>query len=885
MNSTSYLAIKSHIFDNLRKIEGTLPQQKIEEEIQNNRAVIDKIGYEYYAKVISADVLEPLNEQDWVRMKRELETHFDVKMATGVLIQGEDQQQRDNSWWTSIEKQKNRKYYWERYKNYLQESLPGEVIKTLDDDTDVVMNNIEDPRRDHFSRYGMVVGHVQSGKTGNYAGLVCKAADAGYKFIVVIAGSMNNLRNQTQERLNEAFVGRTNGVQVGAGKGNIDKNKIPYSLTTIERDFNTQDADRASQSASFESINVPVLLVIKKNTNTFKSVITWLNKQYKNKISDHAMLVIDDESDYASVNTKKKDEDPTAINRGIRKLLKLFSKYAYVAYTATPYANIFIDHKVDNENYGLDLFPKDFIYALEAPTNYFGARKIFLDTEERHLVAVNDFQDHIPTTHKKDHTVDSLPDSLLEAVRVFILNIAVRCLRGYGKNHNSMLVHATRFTLVHQRISGRLADYLENIKKEIATYGRLTNPEYHSADILELNVTYINNFNNDEFKWNTVLKKMTETIESIVIRDVHQKTTIQLEYRKDIATNAIVVGGTSVARGFTLEGLSVSYFLRNTIFYDTLMQMGRWFGYRMGYEDLCHIYMPHEKINEFAEIIQATEGLMRDFRLMSENKWTPSQFGLAVQQDPASALQITARNKLRNATDFEYSMRLDGKAKETSVLSSETEDIDHNIDVIKDFVTKLIIPESSSNSVTLWKDVKRETINDFLNKFRVYKDQDVLGITSRMPIGFVKKYLTERNTNWDVALYSGDGEPYFISPTFSVKKEKRKMTVKTEGQYEFNNRQVSSGSAEAVSLPEDLKNQVRGNRGKARKLMERPLLMLHFIQPEFQNSDVKLETLAAFGLSFPGDVLSTEDTIKLKINTVYYSNLLQELEAGEESDD
>ena len=425
--TTGYLAIKEHIFNNLKKIDGVLSENKIEEEVNNTKLVIAKIGYEMFAKVISVESLFELDDDDWKRIIRELETHFDVRMEAGILIQGTEQQERDNTWWTGVEKQINKKYYWERYKNYISSFLPMDVVRAIDTDTDIVMNNIENPSVTNFSRYGMVVGHVQSGKTGNYSGLVCKAADAGYKFIVVIAGGMNNLRNQTQERLNEAFVGQTNGVQVGAGKGASDKNQTPYSLTTVLRDFNRHDADRASQGINFETINVPVLIVIKKNTSTLKSVISWLEKQYKNKVADHAMLVIDDESDYASVNTKE-EEDPTAINGGIRRLLSLFSRSAYVAYTATPYANIFIDHEAENESIGRDLFPKDFIYALDAPTNYFGARKIFLDTDGRYLIEVTDNENDLPTGHKKDIEITSIPNSLKEAIQVFLLNISLLLL-------------------------------------------------------------------------------------------------------------------------------------------------------------------------------------------------------------------------------------------------------------------------------------------------------------------------------------------------------------------------------------------------------------------------------------------------------------------------
>ncbi|MFY1045971.1 Z1 domain-containing protein [Chryseobacterium sp. GP-SGM7] len=883
MNTTSYLAIKEHIFNNLKKIDGVLPENKIEEEVNSTKLVINKIGYEMFAKVISVEFISELEDDDWKRITRELETHFDVKMQAGILIQGIEQQVRDNTWWTSVEKQKNKKYYWERYKNYISSFLPTEVARTIDTDTDIVMNNIENPILPLFSRYGMVVGHVQSGKTGNYAGLVCKAADAGYKFIVVIAGGMNNLRNQTQERLNEAFVGHTNGVQVGAGKGDLDKVSTPYSLTTVLRDFNRHDADRASQGLNFETINVPILIVIKKNTSTLKSVISWLEKQYKNKVADHAMLVIDDESDYASVNTKE-EEDPTAINGGIRKLLSLFSRSAYVAYTATPYANIFINHEAGNESIGRDLFPKDFIYSLDAPSNYFGARKIFLDTNNKHLIEITDNEDDLPIGHRKDIEISSIPDSLKEAIEVFLLNIAIRNLRGYGNSHNSMLVHATRFTGVHQKIAVMITAYLESIQEDVIVFGMLPDARNQSFLIRALSETYTKYFNQNEFSWEDTLEVLTQKISSVLVREVHQKTTVPLEYRKDVVTNAIVIGGTSLARGYTLEGLSVSYFLRNTVFYDTLMQMGRWFGYRSGYEDLCKIYMPYNKIVDFAEIITATEELMYDFQLMSDNNMTPEKFGLAIKQNPNSALQITARNKQKNVREFNYSMRLDGKAKETSVLSSKSNEIINNIECVRNLINSLPADSHKINNNFLWKDVDRKLILKFLNDFTTFQN-DPLGLTARMPISFIKKYVQERNENWDIALYSGQGETFTINSNIVIQKEKRKIITKSDNNYELQNRQVSSGNAESISLDDAERKKIGTNRIEARRIMKRPLLMLHIIEPNPEMSSINDNALAAFGTSFPGDVLSDTETITLKINTVYYNNLLKEVEEENESDD
>ena len=578
-----YEEVKKFIFNKLRNST----QPNINNEIVNAKKVINTGMHQ---EIFGIDNII-LSDTDWQRMHDELQTQFNIKVDTGFIVQGKEQQKRDKTWWSTNAKQKNDLYYWKRYKNYLQDSLSPQVIQTIDDDTDVVMNNIENPTLNVFDRRGMVVGHVQSGKTGNYAGLICKAADAGYKFIIVIAGGMNNLRNQTQERLNSSFVGRNGGQQVGVGKGNSQDNKLPISLTTIEKDFNKQDADRNSQSTNFDTNITPIILVIKKNANSLKNVIEWLNNQYPNKIEKHAMLMIDDESDYASIDTTKPENEPTAINKGIRKILAKFSKSVYVAYTATPYANIFIDHQAEHDQYEDDLFPRDFIYALNAPNNYFGARTIFLDDQRKYLVPIDDYQDVIPTKHKKDCGLQSIPKSLHEAMQVFLLNIAIRSLRGQDK-HNSMLIHATMFTQMHQSITFFVTKYLDEIKKDISAYGKLNNAERQSKVIGRLRETLNKYHQLLDFTWQQVLQKLCDVISSIIIREVHQETKIPLEYRDDTITNAIVIGGTSLSRGYTLEGLSISYFLRNTVFYDTLMQMGRWFGYREGYQDLCKIYMP-----------------------------------------------------------------------------------------------------------------------------------------------------------------------------------------------------------------------------------------------------------------------------------------------------
>jgi len=773
---SGYQKVKEFIFNKLKK--ESVPD--IQKEINSAKKVL--LATDLNMDIFGVEDIV-LTDDDWQRMQYELETQFNVKMEKGILIKGAEQKEReDSTWWTGKTRQKTETYYWDRYKEYLEDSLPPEVVKTIDVDTDITMNNIENPVINRFDIRGMVVGHVQSGKTGHYAGLICKAADAGYKFIIVIAGGINNLRNQTQERLNAAFVGKDGGILigVGVGKSNSENDRAPSSLTTKEKDFNKQDADRNSQSISFDIITTPIILVIKKNVHSLKNVIDWLDNQYPNNVPKHAMLMIDDESDYASIDTSKPENEPTAINKGLRKILSKFEKSTYIAYTATPYANIFIDHEAEHDQYEEDLFPRDFIYALNAPNNYFGARKIFLDSNRDYLVSVDDYQDNIPVKHKKDFELLSIPNSLCDAMRVFVLNIAIRHLRGQQTKHNSMLIHATRFTVIHQKLALHIGQYVDKIKRETKSYGRLSSANKQSELIQDLERTFNNTYKGLKFSWEKVLASVCDVVDTIVYREVHQQSSVPLEYRNDIATNAIVIGGTSLSRGYTLEGLSVSYFLRNTVFYDTLMQMGRWFGYREGYQDLCRIYMPETTIDNFGYIIEATEDLIDDFKKMRDEKMTPKDFGLAVRRHPNSILQVTARNKQRNVAKFAHSMCLDGKSKETSWLSNDQKYKQKNLKAIETIINQLQSDRSSTpvGNNHLWRDVDKQKVIEFLGHFKVYQN-DIFGISSRMPIKFIEKYAREVNTKWDVAIYSGSESDEHIDG-INFKRERRKVSLNND---------------------------------------------------------------------------------------------------------
>jgi hypothetical protein len=314
--------------------------------------------------------------------------------------------------------------------------LEVKEIHKIFKESDEILDLLENPlSRDGFKRKGLVMGDVQSGKTANYIGLINRAADVKYKLIILIAGLHINLRRQTQNRVIEGFVGEDSITKekIGVGKiAPIDRSRTPVSFTSLDNDFTL----KTQKSITFnpESSNAPVILVIKKNTSTLKSVFKWLQtgvgaNQYTN---NYPLLLIDDEADNASVNYNPEEEDPTKINGQIRDILNLFNKSSYVGYTATPFANIFIDPDADDGDFGNDLFPDDFIISLESPPSYIGPNYCFLDDETTNGVVslVKDNKDCIPVPQPKDFSMTSLPNSCKKSIEMFLLSVSLK-IEGY----------------------------------------------------------------------------------------------------------------------------------------------------------------------------------------------------------------------------------------------------------------------------------------------------------------------------------------------------------------------------------------------------------------------------------------------------------------------
>jgi hypothetical protein len=796
--------------------------------------------------------------------------------------------------------------YADAYSDYLLgEGWKPTVVNTLlNDDGSKILGLLQDPTDDGaWNRRGLVIGHVQSGKTANYLGVIAKAADAGYKFIIVIAGIHNNLRKQTQIRVDEGFIGRSsdpaNRIPVGVG---LDKDyPNPVTLTNINMDFNKQTADKSG--AELNDFKKPVIIIIKKNVKTLDVLHTWLrdlNAKGDDRIRDVPMLVIDDEADNASINTNKADVNPTATNTWIRKILRLFTKSCYVGYTATPFANIFIDPDAFHKDAYEELFPKDFIYSLDAPSTYFGPDKVFLDevSSERILRPIEDCENYLPLTHKNGATVADLPPSLYKALNQFIVARAIRNLRKQDRKHCSMLINVSRFVSVQREVKSFIGLKLDKIRDAVkSNYMMAEEISSQNAYMSELRVAFDSEFTDCGFAWEDVKKALWSAFEHLRTYVVNSKTSDDpLDYEKyekeGIGLTAIAIGGLSLSRGLTIEGLTVSYMYRNTKMYDTLMQMGRWFGYRPGFEDVCRVYLSKDSINWYKHIANASDELRQQIKRMRDVGLSPRDFGLYVQSHPDSLL-ITAMNKMRSGEKITLSQNYTGKLIESSLLT-----LDENINRQNEELIRKYWKESfggkleSTDKGWIVRNVDYEVISEFLTRFKSHSGsvkQKALAID----------YLTaisDKFPKGDVLLVSkGPGEP----EKFELGAQERTAEDATKEKWQVSGYRVASRgdekwglsdpqieAAKELAARDEKSNSKKPSDFHYRVVRDKPLLMVHVLEPDC-NLEFKGARVPAWGLSYPDGQYNT--AIEVVANRVWieqmYGSLEDDREADEDYDD
>lgn len=625
--------------------------------------------------------------------------------------------------------------YWPPLKNLLgKKEWPEDVIQSLDDASTKVVSLMKHPGVGAFQTRGLVLGYIQSGKTANFTAVIAKAADAGYRFFIVLSGLTNSLRRQTQIRLNQELVELNTESWI--------------TLTDEGRDFGAFAVTNVNAFLT-EHASQKTLCVIKKNAARLRRLHTWLSGAHQNVLRTCAVIMIDDEADLASINTAAWNEERTRINNLILSILALLPKVTYIGYTATPFANVLIDPSVPE-----DLYPRDFIIDLPRPSSYFGPESIFgrervwLDDTDEGLDGLDMVrtvpEEEVPFLRPSGNYSMFRPEmtpNLRQAILYFWLSTAARRVREAQQKHSTMLIHTTSLAVpqtqfrqpielfrsqVHQLITQNNAELLEEMRG-IWDEERARVPQQTESETTVL-------FGDLQPYLGDIIANTNVVIENYLTAPDQR-----LIYGDEPGV-FIVVGGNILGRGLTLEGLIVSFFMRTASAYDTLLQMGRWFGFRLGYSDLPRIWMTNELRGYLYDLATVEQEIRNDIRQYQLENLTPLEFGVRIRTHPA--LSITSRLKMQHAVPCGISFS--GSRIQTFLfrhrdLNWLSDNLTAARNLIKAATDSGISPVSAGENRWVLRDVDAELILEFLRNYHIHENQE------HMRSDLVQGYITDQN--------------------------------------------------------------------------------------------------------------------------------------------
>jgi hypothetical protein len=653
---------------------------------------------------------------------------------------------------------------------------PDKAIQSIEESTRRIMNFLFDPSIPGIhQKYGLVVGKVQSGKTANYAGLIARAVDAGFDVIVVLAGLHNNLRRQTQKRLED---------EIAKLDPENPTSRRLIALTDDERDFKPLPTHELFNTGPESA----VLVVVKKNVSPLTHLVEQLGKLSEIERMGLNILVVDDEADHATINTKKLDgearsanpdfesyedseeeetdyeiTDTTKINSSIRQILGLFSRYAYVGYTATPFANVLIDPDEDHSSLGPTLYPRDFILALPKPEGYSGLEDFFptenlaMENSNRVMVVPNSDALTLREMEAANEIGRSsdLPDSLMHALMDYYLSGAVRLRRKGRGFHHTMLVHVKHTKANQSPVHGRINQLMEIWREHI--------PNDYSNEGSDLRAKmkerWLNEFesqNGTVETWSEIESSLIDFVNlGIQVLLINSDTGEDLDYEvneKD-GLRVIAVGGNRLSRGLTLEGLCCTYFVRESKMYDTLTQMGRWFGFREGYRDLVRLYTTGLLVEWFTWLTAVERELLSDIQRYRDTPYTPTC--LAVRILRHRAMLPTARNKMRHARAVTNGLSA-STPRMTRFLFDDSDALKSNLENASDFLQGLGEPNGkplgSKNSL-LWKGVDPYVVLSLVQGHRHHPEDRTFD--NQIVENYVKSRLEKDElSEWSIGLIS-----------------------------------------------------------------------------------------------------------------------------------
>lgn len=636
-----------------------------------------------------------------------------------------------------IELDKENWHYYLRHKNYLKDNVFKnniDIVESLDYETDQIIKKIPKPDQQQnstFSKKGLVIGHVQSGKTANFTHLISKAASIGYRFVIVLAGMTDTLRMQTQFRLDKELVGRNSAaipnletIQWLRGEEKF------YPLTQlpdkrVKNDNGDFTPPVSNFSDHFENTTDVTIAVVKKlarnGTNQFQSIlgslINWIERAYNaNTIQSVPLLIIDDEADQASIDSSDEDSDPTVINHAIRKLISLFPKSVYIGYTATPFANVFINPANDYLDLP-DLYPKDLIYTLPEPEEYFGSSKFFgVKNKDEELALIEILEDNEREVINDEE--QEITCNLKNAIDTFIYTSIIRKYRGNDK-YCGMMIHTDHRNIYHNTVYSKVREYIFSLSCNKETFTNFNDYKIKTQSIGRLQgiVSDLPKYDYNEFEneYNIILNYLKQLNDNKTpnIKVINSRED-KLDYLNEELKYLICIGGNIMSRGVTIEGLTVTYYLRETLKYDTLLQMGRWFGYRKGYEDLLRIFTTNRISHHFEYVMAVEDDLRNEVKRYIDEGLTPLDFAPKVRAH--MRMQPTA--KMGNSTlTKSYSQQ----TIQTIYFNRDSDVLKHNYELGK----KLI--KTYQNSITTLDNnkykyfIKNSRTPDLLNFLKEYK--------------------------------------------------------------------------------------------------------------------------------------------------------------------
>ena len=690
--------------------------------------------------------LIPQQIHAFIREQLAREDNFRLSPAKVIVTE------RNRPDWT-VDLDRSRWHYWPELRQFLitRKRWDGLAIRSLEDSSDRVLKLLESPSRETFDVRGLVLGYVQSGKTANYTAVIAKAADAGYRVIIVLSGIDNGLRRQTNIRLKRELVGFADARPSAVRLPPMGLQWHEFTTDDLNGDFQPGNASHGALQGT-----QPVLLVVKKNGAVLRRLLAWIDAAPAESRQSLPLLVIDDEADQASVDTRgslqREDEPlpadyepPSVINGLIRDLLQKFERRCYVAYTATPFANILIPHDTVDPSVGNDLYPKDFIVDLPRPVGYFGAEEFFgrVDAHTGEDVGGLDVVRPVSDLDVAALQNGQTPDSLQEALLDFILSGAARGQRGEGDQPATMLIHTSQMIAVQSVLRAQIAAIFSELRDEWR-YQRnhgIAN-RFEERWHAEFRPVTRRTHPEVDVAFDAVLPFIGPFMEAVQVREINSDTGEVLDYEREPSLKAIAIGGNRLSRGLTLEGLTISFFVRRSVTYDTLMQMGRWFGYRGGYEDLTRIYTTAELEGWFSDLATVEYRLREDISVYESQRLTPYEVGMRIWQHPT--MQVTSPLKRRFATattiSQSYSLSLEQTFKfplrrlETLAVQAE-----ENRLAARDFIGGLgpFDPGYTDDAGPVWTRVSVDGVLAFLRAYRT--DEESRSVSMPLILAYIER--------------------------------------------------------------------------------------------------------------------------------------------------